>query len=300
MKDPAALLYIDTWKVSTTEMSAIERAYYMDLIIHQFDKGDIPNDIEELANICRVRFSEFEQFKSCWDNGLSKKFLVNEDGRLENEFARETLKKRQKFVKKRSSAGKLSYLSRFLNKHFTINAKQEKYVKENIDLESFDTKDEVLFKKVIDDLLSELKELSPSKSFAYRSMLLSDITEKDYPDANHLKTTQAFADLFQAYLDENDINSKTVSSANGKWIDHIRLMVEVDNRTHGEMIEVYEFLQTSDFWQKVILSTAKLRKQFEKLIIEARSNAKPKQQSNKDQTALRSVLTKHTEGIPLE
>lgn len=74
MKDPAVLLYIDSWRTSTTEMDAITRAYYMDLLLHQYDKGSLPNDIEELANICRVRFSEFEQFKQVFEQVLKQVF----------------------------------------------------------------------------------------------------------------------------------------------------------------------------------------------------------------------------------
>lgn len=93
MKDPAALLYIDSWRTSTTEMDAITRAYYMDLLLHQYDKGSLPNNIEELANICRVRFSEFEQFKQVFEQVLKQKFKENENGRLENDFASEIIRK---------------------------------------------------------------------------------------------------------------------------------------------------------------------------------------------------------------
>jgi len=93
-KDPAALLYIDKWLVATTEMKADARAYYMDLILFQFDKGSLPNDIEELANICRVRVSEFNNFKQVFEQVLKQKFKQNNEGRLENEFAKEIIQKR--------------------------------------------------------------------------------------------------------------------------------------------------------------------------------------------------------------
>lgn len=152
-KDPAALLYIDTWKVATTEMRAVERAYYMDLILHQFDKGDLPNDVEELANICRVRFSEFEQFKQVFEQVLKQKFELNENGRLENDFAREIIKKRKAFVEKRSDSGKLSYIIRYARKHFKASNKKIEFLKQHLDVSEIDTKNEQVLKQVLKQTL---------------------------------------------------------------------------------------------------------------------------------------------------
>lgn len=154
MKDPAALLYIDSWRTSTTEMDAITRAYYMDLLLHQYDKGSLPNNIEELANICRVRFSEFEQFKQVFEQVLKQKFKENENGRLENDFASEIIRKRQSFVEKRSNAGKLSYVLKYFRKNYKINKGLENFIKDNIDLD-FDIKNEQVLKQVFEQI-SEL------------------------------------------------------------------------------------------------------------------------------------------------
>jgi len=148
-KDPAALLYIDTWKVATTEMSAVARAYYMDLILHQYDKGSLPNDIEELANICRVRFSEFSVFKQVFEQVLKHKFTTNDEGRLENEFARDIIKKRKAFVEKRSDSGKLSYIIRYARKHFKASNKKIEFLKEHINVSDIDTKNEQVLKQVL-------------------------------------------------------------------------------------------------------------------------------------------------------
>lgn len=154
MKDPAALLYIDTWKQATTEMNAISRAYYMDLILHQYDKGSLPDDIEELANICRVRFSEFEQFEQVFEQVLKHKFKLNDSGRLENEFAKEIIRRREKFVKKRSEAGKLSYVLRYFRSNFKVNKGFENFIKKNIDLD-FDIKNE----QVLEQVFKQISEL---------------------------------------------------------------------------------------------------------------------------------------------
>lgn len=154
MKDPAALFYTDNWYLATVGLKADERAYYLDLILVQFDKGDLPNDIEELGVICRVRHSEFENFKQKFEQVLKHKFELNPNGRLENAFAKEILRRREIFKQKRADAGKLSYILRFFRKRFEPSADLESFIKENIDL-NIDTKNEQVLEQVFEHL-SEL------------------------------------------------------------------------------------------------------------------------------------------------
>lgn len=155
MKDPAALLYIDKWIVATTEMKAEARAYYMDLILSQFDKGDLPNDIEELANICRVRVSEYTNFKQVFEQVLQHKFEQNSNGRLENVFAREIIQKRRHYVEKRADAGKLSYIIRYARKHLKATPEFLQYIKDNINIDEIDTKNE----QVLEQMFEQMSEL---------------------------------------------------------------------------------------------------------------------------------------------
>jgi hypothetical protein len=153
MKDPAALLYIDKWIVATMEMKADCRAYYMDLILFQFDKGSLPNDIEELANICRVRVSEYENFKQVFEQVLKHKFELNEIGRLENFFAKEIIQSRKLFIDKRSNAGKMSYVIRYAYKNLKVNKEKIKYIKDNINISEIDLKNEQVLKQELEHLI---------------------------------------------------------------------------------------------------------------------------------------------------
>lgn len=159
MKDPAALLYIDKWIVATFEMKADARGYYMDLILSQFDKGSLPNDIEELASICRVRFSEFKHFEHVFEHVLKQKFEVNEEGRLENSFAREIIQKRQKFLDKRSNAGKWSYIIRFCSNKLKLKNKDIEYIKSNLNIDEIDLKDEQKLEHMFKQMLKQKDEL---------------------------------------------------------------------------------------------------------------------------------------------
>ncbi len=60
-----------------------------------------------------------------------------------------------------------------------------------------------------------------------------------------------------------------------EWANSIRLMVERDGRTLEETAKIIEWLPGCEFWRKNIQSTAALRKQFEKLVIEMRSKHVP-------------------------
>jgi len=147
MKDPAALIYIDKWLVSTKGMKASARGWYLNLILHQYDKGSLPNNIEDLADFADVKHSEFEEFKQVFEQVLKQKFIENKEGRLINEFALEIIRKRENFKEKRSDSGKLSYILKYIRKNHINNKEFEVFLKENIDL-NFDTKDEQMLEQV--------------------------------------------------------------------------------------------------------------------------------------------------------
>jgi len=116
MKDPAALFFIDKYLAATAEMPPDCVGWYTKLLLHQYDKIDLPNDVELLAGLCNVRFSDFERFKHVFKHMLSEKFELNENGRLANPFACEILKKRKDFKEQRSKSGTVGYLMKLFYK----------------------------------------------------------------------------------------------------------------------------------------------------------------------------------------
>ncbi len=66
-----------------------------------------------------------------------------------------------------------------------------------------------------------------------------------------------------------------------KWAVHIDRMIRLDNRTPEEIEKVIEFSLKDNFWQQNILSTEKLRKQFNTLAIKAASTGIKQDQSDK-------------------
>jgi hypothetical protein len=148
MKDPAALLYIDTWLSSTAGMDADCRGWYLNLLLHQYDKGELPNDIETLAVLANVKFSEFERFKQVFEQVLKQKFIQNEKGNLENPNASEIIRKRQTFKEKRTTSGTIGYIVK-VAKEISTKEGYINFVKDNIDLEKTDIKNKQVLKQVL-------------------------------------------------------------------------------------------------------------------------------------------------------
>lgn len=63
-----------------------------------------------------------------------------------------------------------------------------------------------------------------------------------------------------------------------KWADNIRLLINRDKRDPADIRKVINWCQADDFWKSNILSTGKLRKQFDPLLMKMQSEepAKPK------------------------
>lgn len=154
MKDPAVLFYINDWLTSTAEMDADVRGWYLNLLLHNYDKTDLPNDVEKLAVLCNVKFSEYERFKQVFEQVLKHKFEQNENNRLTNLRTNDILKNREIFKDKRSNAGKVSYVMKYFAKNYSkeyrIKATKE-FVKENFDYD-IDLKNEQMLKQVFEQV----------------------------------------------------------------------------------------------------------------------------------------------------
>lgn len=64
-----------------------------------------------------------------------------------------------------------------------------------------------------------------------------------------------------------------------QWAKHVDLMIRIDKRDPAEIERVIRWCQRDDFWQDNILSTAKLRKQYDQLALKM-SKENPQQHDN--------------------
>ncbi len=113
-------------------------------------------------------------------------------------------------------------------------------------------------------------------------ILMSEIKISDGTDFN-LKTAYFFWELFCKNISQLGVSQPSLLKTKWEtWTDDIRLMMTSDRRTKEEIRKVYEFLRDEEItdgfcWKRNILSTDKLRKQFEKLLIQANSKKQSKQ-----------------------
>lgn len=155
MKDPAVLLYINDWLVSTADMDADCRGWFLNLLLHNYDKGSLPDDIEKLAVLCNVRFSEFNRFEQVFEQVLKHKFNKDLNGTLTNERTKSILRKREAFKEKRSTAGKMSYLMRFFAKKYPAEYRKTKvreFIRQKFDFTTVDLKNEQVLEQVFEHL----------------------------------------------------------------------------------------------------------------------------------------------------
>ena len=187
-KDPAVLFYIADWLKSTAEMDADVRGWYLNLILHNYDKKDLPNDIEKLAVLCGVKFSEYKRFEQVFEQVLKQKFELTENNRLTNPKADNILRSRKDFKNKRSEAGKTSYIMKYMAKYHTKeynNIEIKEYIKSNFDY-TIDTKNEHLIKQMFKHLfelyINENENVIENKNIT-KDIIVKE-TKKDIPTEN--------------------------------------------------------------------------------------------------------------------
>lgn len=77
--------------------------------------------------------------------------------------------------------------------------------------------------------------------------------------------------LYQKIL-VNNPNHKKPNLQN--WANHVRLMMERDNRNEEQITYLIDWVQNDEFWMKNILSTSKLRERFDQLVMQVKSSRK--------------------------
>lgn len=94
-----------------------------------------------------------------------------------------------------------------------------------------------------------------------------------------------FAEYMVNQIKEINPNLKTPNI--NSWANEIRLMQERDNRDPFEIKRVFDWANNDSFWRTNILSPAKLRKQFDQLVIKSGANNGSHQQNHKPSLAER-------------
>ncbi len=100
---------------------------------------------------------------------------------------------------------------------------------------------------------------------------IDNINNMSGEDKNDLEKYSFF--LSKELFNLIKLNNPNFKNPNLKtWAKHIELMVRVDKRNIQEILEVIRFSQKHSFWHINILSTDKLRQQYDRLYIEMINN----------------------------
>lgn len=158
-KDPAVLFFIDKWMLSTSEMDSDVRGWYLNLILHNYDKNSLPNDIEKLALLAGVKFSEFARFKQVFEQMLKQKFKQNSEGRFENETAMEILRGREQFKEKRSLSGTIGVIIKTAKTIEGVDIQDINELKKHLYTLNNDELEKAKDKQVIKQMLKHLRKL---------------------------------------------------------------------------------------------------------------------------------------------
>jgi len=78
-----------------------------------------------------------------------------------------------------------------------------------------------------------------------------------------------------------------------KWSEHADKMIRIDKRPIEQIRGVIKWCQLDEFWQNNILSVAKLRKQYDQLVLKMESSKKSNNNSSKDETNAYLEKLKH-------
>lgn len=190
-KDFAVLINIDKWLKSTAGMDVDIRGWYFTLLLHQYDKGGLPSNIEDVALLAGVKFSEYKRFEQVFEQVFKQKFICSDDGLLRNPVMDQVLIERNNYKVKREIAGKISYILRYFRKKEGYCAEMDEILKPLVK-EDTDTKSEHmlehLFKICSEHLRNrnryinidnssntdESKPMKPKKSKAEKAVFFQD------------------------------------------------------------------------------------------------------------------------------
>ncbi|WP_051291312.1 DUF4373 domain-containing protein [Fictibacillus gelatini] len=84
--------------------------------------------------------------------------------------------------------------------------------------------------------------------------------------------------LFAKILENNEHAKKPDLE---KWANEFRLMRETDHRTEDQIKYLIDWTQSDSFWKTNILSPAKLRKQFDQLVVRVKEQIKKQNKQSK-------------------
>jgi hypothetical protein len=234
--DPAFLCYYKDILTSCADWEPDAFGWYFKLLCHQADKPEgLPNDVEALASICNVKFSQFQQFKTAWEKRIKEQFITNSAGLLVNEKQKEVLDKRRNYLDAQSIKGIIgAFIKRVRGLHdFTERQWKaaSKYLIDNFDHIAFDEKEQVYLEAMLNSYAVSLATSS----------------------ANSTAKSPAESPATSIYANGNVIvNAISDSEDFGKYENHFRGTVPADLRHYAANLPDSRREMNDREWQTVV------------------------------------------------
>jgi uncharacterized protein YdaU (DUF1376 family) len=124
-KDPAFLFYSNSWIQGTSSLMPDEKGIYIDLLCHQHQNKDLPNDTRRLAKMCGISEDEFLKL---WVV-VKEKFEVNSVNRLVNRKLTEVVTERSTKSSTNKVIGQFASILRLSNMTDEMKEKLKKEFK---------------------------------------------------------------------------------------------------------------------------------------------------------------------------
>jgi uncharacterized protein YdaU (DUF1376 family) len=231
-------LYWQKFIIGTLELSAEETGAYILLLIHQWDKGFIPENDKEIKKISRVStkklskvLEKFEKINGKYYNNTIEIIRIEQQEKNDKNSNRGT-----KGAKARWDKHKLS-IAQGLLKHCLEDSIREE-----------EKREEEKHPKLICELRMEDCKLKKD-SLDYRIMESS------------FKLFAGFKKIFPLNKDLDLIEMK-------EWIPYVRVLIEEKKYTYDNIRDVLNWAMEDKFWKTVIIDAKSLEKNFEKLKIQ--------------------------------
>lgn len=96
----------------------------------------------------------------------------------------------------------------------------------------------------------------------------SELSKDDFDgvEKKYFVYAKGFYKIFSEHAAELNLPTKNLENANAiEWVKQIRLMLENNECTEEQLVEVGKFLQTDSFWKPNVRSVPKLREKFENI-----------------------------------
>ncbi len=186
-KDPAYLMYPKSFDSDTKAWDADEVGYWIRLLNYLSQNRTIKNDLETIASVCGVKFSNFDRFSQCYKRTLKPKLKQDESGNLYNEKLRAMQEKRAEYAEKQVKRGTIGAFIKRAKAEKGLNKEQSaKLYKllESKEIHLLDTKEkELCYKHTLKALLVDVNVIvnkDLNKDVNSSSSLLKDVFAENF------------------------------------------------------------------------------------------------------------------------